>query len=336
VFKSLLYPIWMKKIFILGLIILKTVFVVAQQIPNVSYFMYDYARTNPGSFGSSDMVGFTMIGKSSFSGFPGKPQDGFVNADMPFKLLGAKHGAGFSLYQDELGFYKKYDVKLGYAFRFPIGDGTMGVGLSGSYFENTLNGTWESAGAIDLTNDPNIPKDGSKAKGYGISTGVFYRTEDIYFGASVLNVYTSELKYASGDGSGSGSGSGTGGIDAKEVLKPHYYITSGYYLQLNNPAFELQPAINLYSDGVTVTFDLNATLTYNKKLWGGVSYRAGSSAVGMVGLMILDGLKVGYAYDFQTSAMNRYSTGSHEIMLNYSFKVGVEKTPQRYKSVRFL
>jgi type IX secretion system PorP/SprF family membrane protein len=325
----------MKKIFILGLIILQTVFVVAQQLPNVSYFMYDYARTNPGSFGSNDMINVSGILKQSYLSFPGRPSDIYLNADMPFKLFGAKHGAGISILTDNIGYYKNLDAKLGYAFRFNVGDGTLGVGVSGYFLDYELDGgNWIDAGAIDPKTDPNIPQGKNSAKGFGLSTGLFYRTEDIYFGASVLNAYTSELKYATGDGSGSGAG--TGGTNAKEVLKPHYYITSGYYLQLNNPAFELQPAINLYSDGVTVTFDLNATLTYNKKLWGGVSYRAGSSAVGMVGLMILDGLKVGYAYDFQTSAMNRYSTGSHEILVNYSFKVGVEKTPQRYKSVRYL
>jgi type IX secretion system PorP/SprF family membrane protein len=321
----------MKKFFIPVFLIMHSLFVVAQQLPELSYFMYDYTRTNPGSYGSSDMVCLSGIWKNGYINFPGRPQDFYFNGDVPFNLFGAKHGAGVSILSDNIGFYYKIDAKIGYAFRFNVGDGTIGVGFSGSYLENKIKPTWESAGPINPANDPNIPQSTGDAgvKGFGLSLGLFYRTEDIYFGASVLNGYTSEIDYSK-------SATGIGGSSAKEKLKPHYYITSGYDLQLANPAFELQPAINLYSDGVTVTFDLNTTLTYNKKIWGGVSYRAGSSAIAMLGLMIIDGLKVGMAYDFQTSAMNRYSSGSTEILLNYCFKIGVEKTPQRYKSIRFL
>ena len=303
----------------------------AQQLPEVSYFIYNYARTNPGSLGSTDMVSITGIMKNSYLNFPGRPQDLYFNAEMPFNLFGAKHGVGISVLNDNIGFYNKLDAKIGYALRLNVGDGTLGIGISGSYLENKIKPNWVSAGAIDPATDPNIPQStgDNGVKGFGLSAGLFYRTEDIYFGVSVLNAYASKIDY-------SASSTTTGGSNATETLRPHYYITSGYYLQLTNPAFELQPAINLYSDGTTVTFDLNTTLTYNKKIWGGVSYRAGSSVIGMVGLMIMDGLKVGYAYDFQTSAMNRYSTGSHELLLNYSFKIGTDKTPEKYKSIRYL
>ncbi len=75
---------------------------------------------------------------------------------------------------------------------------------------------------------------------------------------------------------------------------------------------------------------------YNKKFWAGVTYRVGSAVVGMIGLDILNGVKVGYSYDFDTSALSSSSNGSHEIMVGYSFKVGIEKIPQKYKSIRFL
>jgi hypothetical protein len=75
---------------------------------------------------------------------------------------------------------------------------------------------------------------------------------------------------------------------------------------------------------------------YNKKFWAGVTYRVGSAVVGMIGMDIMNGVKVGYSYDFDTSALANFSKGSHEIMLGYSFTLGVEKTPQKYKSIRFL
>jgi type IX secretion system PorP/SprF family membrane protein len=303
----------------------------AQQLPEVSYFMYDYARTNPGSLGSSDMVCATLIQKSAFMNFPGHPVDYYANIEMPFNLLGAKHGVGISFLNDIIGNYNNFNLKLGYAFRFNVGDGTLGIGVSGSFIQNKLDGTWVGTPTYDPSTDPNIPDAKSDGKGVGISAGLFYKADDIYFGASVLNAYAPDIEYKGTSGSTT-----TGTTTAKEILRPHYYVTSGYYLQLTNPAFELRPAINLYSDGTIVTFDLNTTLTYNKKIWGGVSYRAGSAVIGMMGITILDGLKVGVAYDFQTSDLNRYSNGSLEVLVNYCFKIGIEKTPQRYKSIRYL
>jgi hypothetical protein len=77
-------------------------------------------------------------------------------------------------------------------------------------------------------------------------------------------------------------------------------------------------------------------MLYNKKFWGGVSYRIGSAVVGMVGLTILNGVKIGYAYDFDTSRLQSLTKGGHEIMVGYDFRIGVERIPQKYKSIRYL
>lgn len=321
----------MKKYLIPALLILQVACVVAQQLPGVSYYMYDYTRTNPGSLGSTDMININGIYKQSMVGMPGKPENVFAEGDVPFSLLGLKHGVGFSFYTDNIGYYKDIDIRIGYAIRFTAGDGTIGVGFNGGLRQKTLEPTWVGDGlGTDPASDPNIPQgtDGNNIKGFGFGAGIFYKTEDIYFGASVCNLYHTDLEYT--------NELSTGTTSTSETMRPHYYVTAGYNIAFSNPAFEFQPSVNLCSDATTVTFDLNGTLTYNKKVWAGVSYRAGSSVVGMVGITIMEGLRVGYAYDFQTSALNRYSTGSHEFLLNYGFKLRKEKVPQRYKSIRYL
>jgi type IX secretion system PorP/SprF family membrane protein len=292
--------------------------------------MYDYARTNPGSLGSKDMVCANIIGKNALTGFPGNPTNVFLNAQVPFNLFGGKHGVGLSIFRETIGFYSDIDIKLGYAFRFKVGEGTLGIGVNGGVRQNSIDGEWVGTTTIDPATDPNIPPaNKTNLLAANVGAGLFYRSEDTYFGASVLNIYSQEFDYADANGT-------TGTSTAKVTLRPHYFVTAGYNVQLNNPAFELQPSVNFLYDGATVTFDINGTLSYNKKIWGGVSYRAGSAVIGMIGLMILDGAKVGYAYDYQTSALSKYSNGSHEILVNYCFKLGVEKTPQRYKSIRYL
>lgn len=303
----------------------------AQQIPNVSYFMYDHSRTNPGSLGSKDMVCASIIAKNSWQGFDGAPGSVIVNGEVPFKLLGAKHGVGISIHKDQIGLNDDNAFKLGYAFRANVADGTLGIGVQGGFRQHTLKTSdFRGPTGEKPSGDPNIP-DGNQdnLQGFDLSLGLFYRSEDIYLGASVSNIYASEIEYES-------SSTSTTANSASEIRRPHYYVTAGYNIQLSNPAYEIEPAVLFYSDGVKTTFDLNGTITYNKRLWGGVSYRAGSAVVGMVGFMILDGLKVGYAYDYSTSALSTVSSGGHEILMNYCFKIGVEKSPKRYRSIRYL
>ncbi len=321
----------MKKYLILALLIIQISSALAQQLPVVSHYMYDFTRTNPGSLGSNDMICTSGIIKQSMIGMPGAPQNLFVNASVPFNLFGAKHGAGLSVYRDEIGLYSDIDVRLGYAFRFTVGEGTLGVGINGGLRQKSLDGSkLEGNGTnIEPKDDRYIPQVKLDANSIGFGAGVFYRSEGIYFGASVLNVYATEIDYTK-------DATGSAGSLAKESLDPHYYVTAGYSIQLANPSYEIDPSVQFYSDGVSVIFDVNGTLTYNKKIWGGVSYRAGASVIGMAGISVLDGLKVGLAYDFNTSSLNKQSQGGYEVLLNYCFKLGTDKSPERYKSIRYL
>jgi type IX secretion system PorP/SprF family membrane protein len=131
-------------------------------------------------------------------------------------------------------------------------------------------------------------------------------------------------------------GTAPGSAESTDKLVRHYYLTAGYTLQMSNPAIELLPSMMLQSDLSSTKIDLNATVMYNKKFWAGVSYRVGAAVVGMIGIDILNGVKIGYSYDFDTSALDNFSKGSHEVMVGYNFTLGVEKTPQKYKSIRFL
>ena len=81
---------------------------------------------------------------------------------------------------------------------------------------------------------------------------------------------------------------------------------------------------------------ITSLIRYNKKVWGGVSYRAGDALIGIVGFELYNGIRLGYAYDFTMSDMNTNSNGSHEFMINYCFDLGLGKSPMKYKSIRFL
>jgi hypothetical protein len=81
---------------------------------------------------------------------------------------------------------------------------------------------------------------------------------------------------------------------------------------------------------------LNVNALYNKKFWGGVTYRTLNSMDVNLGIELFNGIKIGYAYGLNFSKLIKTNSGSHEVMIGYCFSLGVTSNPQKYRSVRFL
>jgi hypothetical protein len=82
--------------------------------------------------------------------------------------------------------------------------------------------------------------------------------------------------------------------------------------------------------------DVSVRLVYDKKFWGGLSWRKGDA----IGLMLGGKYKMieaGYAYDFPVSRILKESTGSHEVFIRYIVDLNMKKgVKNKYKSVRIL
>lgn len=299
----------------------------AQQERQVSHYMFDQITTNPGSAGSTDMISTHAIYRSQWTGIDGAPEGITLNLSAPFRLFKADHGIGFSVWQDRFGFNSDVRPSLSYAYQFNLGSGKLGVGLSAIFMSRSLSPDWVlPSSPLHSDVDEAIPNGDQNETIFDMGFGLFYRTDELYVGVSSTHLLEDVFIYET---TGSASRS-------EEKLKRQYYLTAGYTFQLANPALELQPSMLIHSDISVTKLELNTLLVYNKKFWGGVSYRVGSEVIGMVGIEILNGVKIGYAYDFNTTALSNFSSGSHEVMIGYDFRIGVEKIPQKYKSIRFL
>jgi len=64
----------------------------------------------------------------------------------------------------------------------------------------------------------------------------------------------------------------------------------------------------------------------------GASYRSNDAIVAILEYQVSKKLRVGYSYDFTTSELKNYSTGSHEIIIGYDFGFNVlkMKTPRYF------
>ncbi len=296
----------------------------AQQDPQFSQNMYNIMIYNPGYAGSKDAICATAINRQQWVGFENAPVTSAFTFTAPFRLLGADHGAGLSIMNDKAGFQSNLGISLTYAYRTEAGPGMLGIGASFGLINNSLDAEWiipESDHHTHPSSDPSIPAGNESILVPDFSFGVYYNTEQLYFGLSATNITEPVMEY---------SGSAT------SFLSRHYYLTAGYRIKLGNPDYELRPSVLVQSDGAISQINLGGQVHYDNKLWGGLYYRSGSAIVGMAGMELFNGIQLGYSYDFATSSINRHSKGSHEFVLRYSFSLSIDRTKVSPGSIRIL
>lgn len=298
-----------------------------QQEAQFSHNMFNNMAINPGYAGSNDAICATLLARQQWVGFKdpqgnkGAPQTYLLSVDGAVNPLHG--GLGMTIIQDQLGFEKNLGVKLSYAYRLAAGPGTLGIGAQVGFLNKKID--FSKFIAIDPS-DPllaSTAKQGNMATDFAI--GAFYKIPNkLYFGLSASQLSEADISY--------------GSTLAAPKLARHYYVSAGYYYPLpGNPSLELDPSILIKSDFASTQFDVNALVKYNNQFWGGVSYRVTDAVVILLG-MNWKNFHFGYSYDITTSALgsNGRSSGSHEVMVGYCFKIVHEFKPESYKNPRFL
>ncbi len=295
----------------------------AQQDPLSSQYMFNTLTFNPGYAGINGMVCATALNRQQWVGFNGAPATTTFNVCAPFKPFKINSGVGLLVQSDNIGFDKDISLAASYSYHMEIGQGLLGIGISAGMLNTTINPTWEIPSGDSHTpasGDPLIPENKESYVAFDAGLGLYYNTDKYYAALSVTHINQPRIKYSKGEA----------------YISRHYYLTAGYTLQLPNPALELLPSLFVQTDAKAYQFSATSLIRYNKKVWGGVAYRYGDSFIAIVGLELLNGLRLGYSYDFTMSDMGKTSNGSHEFMVNYCFDLGLGKSAMKYKSIRFL
>jgi type IX secretion system PorP/SprF family membrane protein len=307
----------MKRIYSLVVAAFATLTLGAQQEYQVSHNMFNNAAINPGAAGVNDAICAYMIGRHQWIGFEGAPNTYVLNASAPLSALGGPNdfGAGITMFYDQLGIEQNLKFKLSGNYQKDMPNGVLSFGLDFGFLRKGINGTPDPT---DL-NDPLINggsaalwKDASMAPDLGL--GVFYKTNDLYFGVSTSQILQSSVDWGS----------------AQPQLKRHYYVTGGYETEpMANGQLVLKPSVMIKTDGAVTTMDVNMYGIWNSAFYGGVSYRTGDAIVAHAGVM-KDKLTYGIAYDFTTSAIKTYSSGTVELFVRYCMKIDPKPSGRMY------
>ena len=314
----------MKKIFcFLFLYIIANLAAIAQQDPQFSFNKMTQLSVNPGFAGNDGVVNGLILNRYQWVGIPGAPKTVLFSVGAATEILGVQSGVGLNIMSDELGFQKNISVSIDYAYRKKTKFGDLGIGASFGFYNIAFNGTWTVPTGTYWTpaeSDGGVPKGDVSQLALDLGLGVFLRSTDYYIGASVTHLNQASIVFAD---------------QASTYLARHYYLSAGYNISLADPLFEIQPSVLFKTDMVAYQADITADLVYKKRYSAGLNYRINDAIGVLLGFEMINGLRIGYAYDIMTSALSGYGDGSHELYLGYSFDLGKNRS-KKYKSVRFL
>ena len=251
----------------------------AQNDPVSSQYMFNHMLYNPGSAGSSGRICATAMNRQQWVGFEGAPSSTVFHVNAAIRPFNIRSGIGLTIISDQTGFDSDNSLLLTYSYITSIGNGNLGIGINAGILNKSIDPTWNIPSGdifVPPSGDPLIPDGKESHLTYDMSFGLFYSALDYYAGLSVTHLTEPKIKYAT----------------ATPYVARQYYATAGYTVRLPNPNFELLPSAFVYSDGKLFQLTLNTTVRYNKKVWGGVSYRAGDALTGLIGIELYNGIRI--------------------------------------------
>lgn len=276
-----------------------------QQDAQFTQYMYNTLSINPAYAGSRDVLSFVGLYRTQWVGLDGAPESFTGSLHSP---IGENVGLGFNLTHDEIFITQEtyLDIDFSYSLNFSD-ESKLALGLKvGGHFLNIDTNRLNTGAFNQGDADAEINVDNKFSPQFGV--GVYYYTNDWYFGMSVPNML--ETKHFDLEGANNNSFA-----TAKERI--NLYFAAGKTFDLNDD-LKFKPA-TLFKvvEGAPLQADLSANFLIKKKLTLGVAYRWSAALSGLVGFQVSDSIMLGFAYDWETTDLQQYNNGSFEFFLRY-------------------
>lgn len=296
----------MKTIFKISIALTVSLFAIqtyAQQDAMVSQHMFNGLFLNPAYGGTHPYFTSTLLYRTQWVGFAGAPQTGLFEIDGP--IANDKMGLGLIVSHDKIGVTEQTDIYATYSYKIKLGRDKLSFGLRGGVSDYRAKLTsltyWDEGDQVFANNISSalIPKFGF---------GMYYYGEKYYAGLSIPTLIAYDKDY-----------SFSMDVEKSSYLRRHYYLNGGYIFTLSE-LFKLKPSVLVkYAPAAPLQGDISANLLYKDMIWFGVSFRTQNTFVVMAEYQTKSHIRIGYAFDYSTSALKNYSNGTHEIMVAYDF-----------------
>ncbi|MFV8340756.1 type IX secretion system membrane protein PorP/SprF [Flavobacterium sp. LB3P21] len=269
----------------------------AQQDAQFTQYMYNTININPAYAGSRGALSIFALHRTQWVGLDGAPVTNAASVNTP--LNASNLGLGVSIINDKIGPTTENTISADLSYTVPTSETfklSFGIKATANFFNldvNRLNPVDDDPSLHDFNNKftPNI------------GAGVYLHSDKAYVGFSIPNFIESNR------------------YDDNEVAifkeKINYYLIAGYVLDVNE-SIKFKPALlTKVVAGAPLQMDVSGNFMFNDKFVVGLAYRWSAAVSAMVGFQVTDGMYIGYGYDHETTNLNNYNSGSHEIFLRY-------------------
>lgn len=271
----------------------------AQQDSQYTHYMYNTITINPAYAGSRGVTSIFGLHRTQWVGLDGAPTTNAFSIHSP--IQNSRLGIGLSFVNDKIGAGDQSNIGADLSYSIPTSekyDLSFGIKVSA----DLLNVDYTKLNRYDPSN-PLFQNNIDNEFAPNVGAGVYYHSDQLYLGFSVPNF----LNVRHFDDNASAA--------VKDRL--HYYLMGGYVFDLS-PSVKLKPSVlTKIVSGAPLQVDLSANVLLQDKVSLGLAYRWSAAATAMAGIQITDGLLVGYSYDFDTTSLENYNSGSHEIFLRF-------------------
>ena len=281
-----------------------TKIIAAQQIPIYSQFFMNKYVNNPAFAGVDKMFSVNSNHRYQWVGITDAPRTYTLSIDGPTKSL--KNGIGAFLYTDHVGPTIRTGIQASYSYHLNLNEKTkLSLSLSGGVLEWKIDGH-----KLSLTdqNDPALVDNIMRTLVPDAKFGFIIYGENWHFGGAAPNLLQNKITFSNTTN------------NALNKLEDHYFIHGGYHFNLINEDLSVSPYLLLrYVSPSPIQAELGTKFEWKNAAWAGFNYRTGDAASVLIGYTYKNTLSFGYSFDFTTSNLKNYSTGTHEILFRLLF-----------------
>lgn len=296
---------------ILLLVVCTTAMTMAQNDLIVSQYIHNRFAINPAFAGSRE--GLTLFGsfRKQWTGIEKTPMSELFTMHMPLKKENIV--LGLSVYNQNIHQSMNAGVMATVGYRTRMGERTwLSFALQPGASMRSTN--WAKVNTIEPDDNVFLENESSISPLLGFGVSIYNR--DLFVGASVSSFMVSD---------------DFDQRDAKfDPANATYIATAGYMFRLGEE-FKLQPSVMAsYNKKNEVTADATLTAIFNDFIWADIAYRTTDEAIAGLAVQAIPQLRIAYSYEFNFGDLNGYSTGSHEISIQYDLVYKVKTVGPRF------
>ena len=303
----------MKKQFILILFLISAS-MLAQQESQHSMYFFNPVLINPAYAGSQEALQVTGTVRDQWTGLKGAPKTQCLTMHSP--LVTENIGLGLTVLNDQLGVTKNTGLYADLAYSVKLNKRNHRLAFGVKTGLDLLRQDLSALRIQDNTDELYLDNMNYRKNLFNVGAGIYYYGKRFYAGASSPRLLKNKISAIA---------------DQKALQENHIYFFSGIVVKLN-AAINMRPSLMIkYVNNAPLSMEGNLSFLFYEKFWLGAMYRHGAAAGLNMMYNINQNFRIGYAYDYQLTSLQKYSYGSHELMLSYDLR----SKAKGYKSPRY-